>query len=163
MPKKQVRNKAYYEERLLKNYPAYYADYIDGKYRTITEAAVACGLKTQRTRFHELKNAWQKANAYERREFEHWLQTEYGVITPHPTAATAGRVSIANGRHLLPWAKSRIQAVMTARGIKLGAVMKEVGFSPLNASLGQALKGDTQLQPALITALENWLEKNKHI
>lgn len=70
---------------------------------------------------------------------------------------------IANGHHLLPWAKSRIQAVMTARGLKVGALMKEVGFSPLNASLGQSLKGDTQLQPALITALENWLEANKHI
>ena len=163
MAKQQKRNKAYYEERLLKDYPAYYADYIDGKYRVITEAAIASGLKTQRTRFHELKNSWQKASAYERREFEHWLQTEYGVITPHPTAATAGRVPIANGHHLLPWAKSRIRAVITARGLKVGAVMKEVGFSPLNASLGQALKGDTQLQPALITALENWLEKNKHI
>lgn len=52
---------------------------------------------------------------------------------------------------------------MTARGLKVGAVMKEVGFSPLNASLGQALKGATQLQPALIIALENWLEMNKHI
>ena len=72
-------------------------------------------------------------------------------------------MTIANGRHLLPWAKSRIQAVMTARGLKVGAVMKEIGFSPLNASLGQALKGDTQLQPALLTALENWLQKNKHI
>lgn len=163
MAKQPKRDKAYYEERLLKDYPAYYVDYINGKYRTITEAAIACGLKTSRTRLLELKNAWQKASANERREFENWLHTEYGVITPHPTASATGRVAIANGRQLLPWAKSRIQAVMTARGLKVGALMKELGFSPLNASLGQALKGDTQLQPALITALENWLEKNKHI
>lgn len=119
MAKQPKRDKAYYEERLLKDYPAHYVDYINGKYRTITEAAIACGLKTSRTRLHELKNAWQKASAYERREFEHWLQTEYGVITPQPTAATAGRVPIANGRHLLPWAKSRIRTVMTARGLKV--------------------------------------------
>ena len=60
MVKQQKRNKAYYEERLIHEHPSIYADLLNGKYWTVTEAAIAAGLKTPRTRLHELKNAWQK-------------------------------------------------------------------------------------------------------
>jgi len=41
MAKKQVRDSAYYEERLKNEFPAIYADLQAGKHRTITEAAIA--------------------------------------------------------------------------------------------------------------------------
>jgi hypothetical protein len=52
------RDKAYSEEQLIRDHPAIYSDVIDAKYRTVTEAALAAGLKRPRTRLHELKNAW---------------------------------------------------------------------------------------------------------
>lgn len=159
MAKQQKRDNAYYEERLKRDHPAINKDYRDGKYRNITEAAIAAGLKTRRTRLQELKNAWEKASPHERNEFERWLHTQYGIVTPHPSIT----VPIANGRYLLPWAKSRIRAVMSIRGIEMGEVMKEIGEKPLNPSLGSALSNDSRLQPHLLAALEAWLDKNKHV
>lgn len=163
MAKQQKRNKAYYEERLLKDYPAYYADYINGKYRTITEAAIACGLKTSRTRLLELKNAWQKASANERREFENWLHAQYGITTPHPVTTSSTNPPIAIDRRLSPWAKSRIRAIIAKRHMRKGDVMHEMGFKKLDASLGRALGSDNRLKPAVLVALEAWLNANKHI
>lgn len=163
MAKQQKRNKAYYEERLLKDYPAHYVDYINGKYRTITEAAIACGLKTSRTRLLELKNAWQKASANERREFENWLHAQYGITTPHPVTTSSTIPPIAIDRRLSPWAKSRIKAIIAKRHMRKGDVMHEMGFEKLNASLGRALGSDNRLQPPVLIALEAWLNANKHI
>lgn len=163
MPKKPKRDKAYYEERLLQDYPAYYADYINGKYRTITEVAVACGLKTKRTRIHELKNAWQKASVSERQEFENWLHAQYGITTPHPVTTSSTIPPIAIDRRLSPWAKSRIRVIIAKRHMRKGDIMHEMGFKKLNASLGRALDSDNRLQPAVLIALEAWLIANKHI
>ncbi|WP_320199515.1 hypothetical protein RMR16_015185 [Agrobacterium sp. rho-13.3] len=80
MPKKQKRDKAYYEERLIRDHPGIYADLVDGIYRTVTEAALAAGLKTPRTRLHELQNAWLKASANERNEFEQWVASQAGSV-----------------------------------------------------------------------------------
>lgn len=163
MAKQPKRDKAYYEERLLKDYPAHYVDYVDGKYKTITEAAIACGLKTQRSRLHELKNAWQKASANERREFENWLHAQYGITTPHPVTTSSTIPTIAIDRRLSPWAKSRIRAIIAKRYMRRADVMHEMGFKKLNVSLGMALDNDCRLQPAVLTALESWLNANKHI
>lgn len=77
MAKKQVRDGAYYEERLKREFPAIYSDLKAGKYRTVTEAAVAAGIKQTRTRLHELKNAWTKADGVERRAFLDWLIVDF--------------------------------------------------------------------------------------
>ncbi|MGB3815992.1 MAG: hypothetical protein WA950_22450 [Shinella sp.] len=58
MTKQQKRDRAYYEERLKRDHPAIYAELINGKYQTVTEAAIAARLKKPRTRLLELKNAW---------------------------------------------------------------------------------------------------------
>lgn len=50
----QRRDKAYYEERLIREHSSVYADFIDGKFGHVTEAAIAAGLKKPRTRLHEL-------------------------------------------------------------------------------------------------------------
>lgn len=161
--KQQKRDKVYYEKRLLRDHPVIYADYAAGKYRTVSEAFVAAGLKKPRTRLHELKNAWQKASANERREFENWLHAQYGITTPHPVTASSTIPPIAIDRRLSPWAKSRIRAIIAKRHMRKGDVMHEMGFKKLNASLGMALDSDNRLQPAVLIALEAWLNANKHI
>lgn len=162
MPKKQKRDSAYYEERLIRDHPSIYADLVDGKHAHVTDAAIAAGLKTPRTRLHELKNAWRKASAQERDEFENWLLAEKGIKEPHPNTAGA-KLPIAIDRRLQPWAKSRIKAIMARRNLQMGDVMAELGEKRLNPSLGQALHNGSRLRPALVAALEGWLEQNTHI
>lgn len=162
MPKKQKRDSAYYKERLIRDHPSIYADLVDGKHAHVTDAAIAAGLKTPRTRLHELKNAWRKASAQERDEFEKWLLSEKGIKVPHLNTAGA-KLPIAIDRHLQPWAKSRIKAIMSIRNLQMGDVMAEMGEKRLNASLGRALSNDSRLTLPLLIALESWLQKNLHI
>lgn len=50
---------------------------------------------------------------------------------------------------------------MTDRKLKLGDVMREIGLKPLNASLGNALKGPSRIRPDMAAALELWLDKHE--
>lgn len=54
-------------------------------------------------------------------------------------------------------ATTAIRDIMAHRKMKSGDVMRELGFKPLDASLGMALSRGTQLQPDLIKGLERWL------
>ena len=81
MPKKQKRDKAYYEERLKRDHSAIYADLKTGKHRNVTDAAIAAGLKKPRTRLLELKNAWSKSTHSEQKNFLAWL-TAIGALPP---------------------------------------------------------------------------------
>jgi hypothetical protein len=162
MPKKQKRDSAYYEERLIRDHPGIYADLVGGKYQTVTEAALAAGLKRPRTRLHEMKNSWLKASAHEQDEFEKWLFTQPRLKAPHRSLAGAS-LPIATGLRLELWAKLRIQAVMVARKMTMGDVMAEMGLKRLNASVGNALRSENRLQPNVIAALEIWLDKNKYV
>lgn len=160
MPKKQKRDSTYYDERLKNEFPTIYADLKAGRHKSITDAAIAARLKMPRTRLHELKNAWQKASAQERDEFEKWLLAQSGVNMPHPSPAGA-TLPVAVDRRLQPWAKLRIKAIMARRNLQMGDVMAELGEKRLNPSLGQALHNGSRLLLTLVVALEGWLEKNK--
>ncbi|MBB4122966.1 hypothetical protein [Martelella radicis] len=165
MAKKQVRNGAYYEERLKREFPAIYSDFKAGKYRTVTEASVAAGIKQTRTRLHELKNAWTKASGVEKREFLNWLIAEGALVArAAPTKKVPGSRTLATSdRHLTAEAIKRIKEIMAKRHLKMGDVMFEMGFSKLNASLGMALQRNTQLQPDLLAKLEKWLVANSSV
>ncbi|KQT07002.1 hypothetical protein [Rhizobium sp. Leaf386] len=155
MTKKQARDRAYYEERLKRDDPAVYADLKAGKHRTVADAAIAAGLKKARTRLLELKNAWRKANRSEQHEFLKWIRG--GVVTPVSAS------SIAIGGRLIPATCSRISDIMLKRDLKPGDLMNEMGFSRLNASLGNGMKRGWRLQPDLIAAIEKWLKDNDAI
>ncbi|MCH4540868.1 hypothetical protein [Ochrobactrum sp. A-1] len=159
MAKKPVRNAAYYEDRLKREYPTIYADLKAGKYRTVTDAAIAAGLRNRRTRLHELKNAWSKASHVEQREFLSWLRSSRALMLSI-AAASPPLAPIAVNRCLVPLAVARIDEIISKRHLTLGQVMVEMGFSPLNASLGMALARGTRLQPSVIAALEKWLAAN---
>lgn len=159
MAKKLVRDAAYYEERLKREYPAIYADLKAGKYRTVTDAAIAVGLRKRRTRLHELKNAWSKASPVEQREFLSWLRASRAVV-PSIAVVSPSLAPLAVNRCLVPLAVARIDEIMFKRHLKMGDVMVEMGFERLNASLEMALARGTQLQPTVIAALEKWLAAN---
>lgn len=162
MPKKQKRDSAYYEERLRLEFPAIYSDLQAGKLRTITEAAIAAGLKKTRTRLHELKNAFEKAEKSEQTAFLGWLAAQGFTIASSSSKGTGGSGIAMDGR-LSSATKKRIEEIIAKRRLKVGDVMAEMGFPRLNASLGLALRQSTRLQPDVITALQKWLTANASI
>ncbi|MDE3808853.1 hypothetical protein I7I49_00975 [Sinorhizobium meliloti] len=162
MAKKQARDRAYYEDRLKHESPKIYADLQAGKHRTITEAAIAAGLKKSRTRLLELKNAFRKASKAEQTAFLGWLAAQGYSISPSSAAGTAALTIAVDGK-LLPAAAKRIEEIIMKRQLKVGDVMAEMGFRRLNASLGRALHRGDRLKPDVITALEKWLAANASI
>lgn len=162
MAKKQVRDSAYYEERLKRDHPTIYADLKAGRYRTVADAAIAAGLKKPRTRLQELKNAWLKADPREQLDFQRWLAAR-GVVHPSSASASTSSTSITIDRRLTAAASRRIEEIMLKRSLKAGDVMAELGFSKLNASVGMALARGTQLRPDVVAALEKWISTNASV
>lgn len=155
MAKKQTRDNEYLLGRLEREHPSIEADRKAGKYASDRQALLAAGLIKRRTPVHELKNAWKKATPSERKEFLEWVRTT--------GTSRKGAASMAVDRYLEPGAKARIQTIMARRKMKMGAVMKEMGFNPLDASLGLALAGRTRLRPDVLMALEAWVKANAHV
>ena len=155
MPKSKARDNAYFEQRLLRDFPAIHADYLAGKYPNLHAALVASGLKRPRTRLQELKNAWGAATKEEKKQFVIWIKAQ---ALPRPAAS--GAKPLAVDRRLETWASHRICEIMDHRKMKLGQVMDELGFGRRDASLGNALSKGTRLKPSMITALEKWVATN---
>lgn len=162
MPKKQKRDNVYYEERLKNEFPAILADLKAGKHRTITDAAIAAGLKKPRTRLQELKNAFGKASRSEQSAFLGWLAAQGYLVSTTPASSISGS-TIAKDRKLVPATEKRILEIMNKRGLKIGDVMAEIGYPKLNASLGLALSRGDRLQPDMIAAINKWLTANASI
>lgn len=165
LAKKQVRDNNYYIDRLKRDHPSIYADLLAGKYRTVTEAAVAAGLKRPRTRLQELKNGWDKASLAEQRAFIAWLNARRKSLSARSTTiltASAGN-PLAIDCYLQPWAIARITDILSKRHIRTGEVMRELGYKALNPSLGFALVRKWRLRLSVIEALEKWLVDNADI
>ncbi|WP_378945735.1 hypothetical protein [Mesorhizobium sp. ANAO-SY3R2] len=164
MAKKQARDNAYYEERLRRDHPSIYADLKAGRHRTVTDAAIAAGLKKVRTRLLELKNAWAKADAAERADFLKWLMASGALSTSPPTSTTStGTTGIAIDQRLTPEASRRIELIMSKRRLAMGDLMIELGYPSLNPSVGMALARGTRLQFDVILALQKWLAANTSV
>lgn len=158
MAKKQVRDSAYYEDRLKRDHPSIYADLKAGKHRTVTNAAIAAGLKKVRSRLLELKNAWSKADAAEQADFLKWLMASGAFSTSSPPSMPSAGIAV--DRRLTPVARRRIELILSKRNLAMGDLMVELGYPPLNASVGMALARGTRLQPDVILALQKWLAAN---
>jgi len=152
MAKKQVRDNSYYEERLKRDHASVYADLQAGKYRTVGEAAIAAGLKKPRTRLNELKNAWLKSSATERRDFVDWLKRSAGSGAP-----SASRSAFTSDYHLEPWAKELIQKILTSRGITSRSIRDQVGIAAKDTSLESALRGSRILRQSVREKINGWL------
>lgn len=152
MPKKQKRDSAYYEERLKNEFPLVYADLKTGKHKTITEAALAAGLKRRRTRLHELQNAWLKATHTERRDFLKWLKASAGTGKP-----LASQSVFTSDHHLELWAKKRIEYIMQSRGITARSIRDQIGIPAKDTSFESAMTGRRILNQSTRDVIEQWL------
>lgn len=139
-----------------------FGDLRAGRIASPAEAFRIAGLKRPRTRLHELKNAWSKATPDDQKAFLRWLK----AATPAPATAThslSGSALAVDGQ-LTEEAKRDIAAILSSRKIRMGEAMKEMGLSPLNASLGMALLRGTHVLPDLLHRLERWVAENsKHV
>jgi hypothetical protein len=63
-------SRAYLEDRLARDYPQHWQDYIDGKYRSARQAAIAAGfMKDTHNPIDRLMSNWRKANKKQRLAF----------------------------------------------------------------------------------------------
>lgn len=152
MAKKQIRDNSYYEERLQRDHASVYADLRAGKYNTVSEAAIAAGLKKPRTRLNEMKNAWLKSSASERRDFIDWLKKSAGTVAPG-----VSRPTFTSDHYLEPWAKERIQEILTSRGIAARSIRDQIGMAAKDTSLESALRGSRILRQSVREKIEQWL------
>lgn len=167
MLRRQKRDNAYFLQRLRDEHPSIHADFVAGRYRSLRQALMAAGLKTDRTPLLELKNAWKKADASEQAAFLQFLTsqgtlpsaTTTVVATPTATSST----SIAVDGRLVPSTKARIEDIRSKRDLRPGELMRELGLSPHDQSLQTALTHDSRLRPDVLRLLAAWIEKNKHI
>ena len=181
---KQKRDNDYLMCRLEKEHPTIFADWKAGKFPSPRQALIAAGLRQPEKQLNILRNAWSKASATERADFLKWIGLAGGpapaITSPNVAASTkkakSGVRSISSRStlpgspvtqtgHLKPWALTRITQIMDARRMKMGEVMKEMGFKPLDASLGRARR---DLDPSTISndlalALSKWLDDNKAV
>ena len=167
--RKQTRNNDYYVERLKRDHPNIYADLQAGKFKNTTQAIVEAGLKKPRSALDTLESIWKQATPAERNAFK----IAIGCTVAPPAAPTpavspvAVSMNIARplraNTHLSSQTTDRIEGIMHLRKMKMGEVMKEMGFSSLNTSLGMAMQRGTQVREDVFKALEEWLETNKNV
>lgn len=155
---KKIRGNTYYEARLKREHPKIHADLLAGKYASVREACIAAGLKKPGDRVRQLTNLWNKASPSERDRF---LQS----IGASPMPATATAIVDSRG-YLLKETKTRIEFIMTRRGLKIGQVMSEMGFTNNHdTSLGMALSRGrpSRVRADVQRALEGWLNTNRNV
>lgn len=171
------RDNRYYLKRLRADHPGVHADYLAVQFTTQAEAFVAACIRKSKTALDQLKSTWSKATAAERGAFKLMIGCARPVITPTPSfpstngAATNAPPPSARsstppgvlhvGGYLVPAVVDQINAVIAQTRITTGVIMKEIGFDPLNTSLGLALSQGWRIKnPKLLIALEDWLAKN---
>ncbi|SEP18173.1 hypothetical protein SAMN04490248_13317 [Salinihabitans flavidus] len=162
---KHKRDNNYYLERLRNEHTDVHTDFEAGRFKNLSEALVKAGMRKKRTSLDMLKAAWGKASTAERDTFKAFIGCAAPAATSAP-ASTPVHVKSPNRtttgkRHLPPALKAAVSEIMKRWDLKNGDVMREVGRSPLDASLGMALIRDTQVQDSMIEDLEAWAAKNK--
>lgn len=145
--KMSKRDNDYYARQLQRKHPQIWHDFQTGVHKTMAEARRAAGLGGERSRLHELKNAWSKATDEQRDEFLAFLDAQgitlprktpapapvptVSALTPAPTskptssagsstsASTAGvGFTFARDGYLTPEAKDRINQIIDQRGLR---------------------------------------------
>lgn len=176
------RDAKYYEDRLKRDFPEYYADLVAGKYPSVRAASLAAGLIKPPNRVKVLLREWKKASPCEQTEFLRQIgvmlapssahgaaemaSTPHGPTKPpHPKRARGGYAGSPSFNpddgHLAPRTTKRVAEIMEKRRLRSGDVMKEMGFSPLNPSLAQAVARSTRMRDERMRrALWRWLRAN---
>jgi DNA invertase Pin-like site-specific DNA recombinase len=125
-----------------------------GTAREIASALNARGHRTARGQ------PWTKENVHRARR---GLTEAPGcVVTPVLALPTPPKKFADSDGRLTSEAKSRIEAVMSAKKMKMGAVMKELGYNSLDASVGNALLDGRRIRDqGKLVALESWILKHE--
>jgi hypothetical protein len=172
----QDRSNSYLMKRLESEHPTIYADWKAGKFSSPRQALIAAGLRQPPKPLNNLKTAWKKANASERAEFLKWIGAPQAAPNAGASSTTSStkptRLSprasaiVGSDGKLLPAVKARIKLIMQRRGLRQGAVLKEMGYTDVHdASLGMALsEGNPRtVRPDLELKLAKWLKDNKTV
>jgi hypothetical protein len=153
MAKKKKRDSQYRLERLERDHPAIYKDYLDGKYRSVRQAAAAARLIRLPTGLDELKRGWKKTTRAEQAEFARWVRARM----PKPAAALP--VAIVDvDRRLTLEARRFLALWLLERDSKPGRLMEELGASLHDTRLSGGIKGQP-LPPDIIPLLQSWMLK----
>lgn len=179
------RDNRYYLDRIEAEHPATYKEVLDGKI-SVQEARRRHKMGGERTRLHELKNAWVKGSQAQRDEFLTWLRGR-GDLPAIAGAATPARTPVARSTRIRPSpvilpagsgvpgsvfdssgrltadACKRILHVMDARGMKSGDLCDELGLKRLDASVMMAVRRGNVLAATTQVKLEKWLAANSAV
>jgi hypothetical protein len=149
------RDATYYKNRLRKDFPTIYSDLVAGRFTSVRQAAAKAGLIRLPTRLDEMKRAWVRATAAEKRQFEDWLKAGSKTATArrHPKSI------VDRSGHLHPPVVGWLKDWLAARSARPGQIMHEMGFSRYDYRLSLAISG-YDLHPTIVPALEVWLRKN---
>jgi len=149
------RDSGYFIRRLKKEHPTIHADLLAGRHTSVRAASIAAGIIKPRSALSELKNAWRKATPAQKRQFLSWARSGSPLGASAPGLL---KTAFAADNTLLPGARERILEIMDRRKIGKTAVMRELGFSPLNVSLWSAFSNRTKVrEPNLRRAVDKWL------
>jgi len=76
LPKKHVgTSRLYIEERLQRDHPKVWKEYLGGQYKSARQAGIAAGfVNSGHDPLKRLKNYWDKATTKQRKEFLAWIQ-----------------------------------------------------------------------------------------
>jgi hypothetical protein len=148
------RDSDYYKERLKRDFPPIFADWRAGKFKSVRQAAAFAGLIHLPTRVDALKREWKHATTREKNEFVAWTKGRKAA-----SAAPSLSIIDATG-HLKPAVIRFINEWTSAKRIKPGKIMKEIGFSNFDYTLSQALRRGAPIRSAAIPRLEVWLVRN---
>ena len=142
---------AYYEGRLKRDFPKFFADLRAGKFTSVRQAAAAARLIHLPTRVDALKREWKRATTAEKNEFVAWTKGRKAASAAPstPIIDTAGHLKPAVIRFINEWT--------TNKRIKPGRIMKEIGFSNFDYTLSHALRLGAPLRSEVIPPLESWL------
>lgn len=152
MVKKRDAN--YFEKRLRLEFPVIYAEYRDGKLKSVREAAIKARLVKNPTRVDALKREWKGASLSERREFVVWIK----AAIARPSAKTRVPIVAATGR-LAPSVASFLSGWLKIHKVRPGHIMKQMGFSNFDYRLGAAIAGKP-ISNEIVPALASWLAWN---
>jgi hypothetical protein len=154
MAKKKKRDRAYYERRLAKNFPAFYADWLAGKYKNVHQAAIAAGLIKLSSRLDVLKRQWKKIRSSDKKAFIVWAGTHEAKLKPRssaPLAGPDGRLRADVRKFLADW--------LSTTKYRPAKIMQEMGLSGYDVTLWGAIKRDHPIKSKIVDRLGPWLAK----
>jgi hypothetical protein len=165
---KKERGSAYYRARLENEHPAICAELDAGKYKSLREACVAAGLRKDDRPIGTALRAWSKATPPERLEILKALiakATDEGIVPRRSVSSTAKGSSAPRpayfvDRRFTPEGKKAYESALVASGMKPVEVLRELGLSHLDPSIGLALKNGTRLNEITLKLLDGWIRKH---